>query len=112
MIVKVYCIINPISQSVFYVGCTKLDVNYRLRQHVLLDYSNTDNGGEQKKKSLLINEILKNKMYPTVKILCICSYELASTIEKYYYEYFTDRGETLLQKKYNCYYKMKSTWKK
>ncbi len=92
---KIYSLINPINNSVFYVGCTGKTLKERLAFH--LSAARSEPGSY--KKRAYINSIINSGYIPVIKIL----QEVESTTfneflkvidtERYWIRYFKDKTQ-------------------
>lgn len=93
---KIYCLIDPRSQKVFYVGATKLSLSHRLSGHV--SDSNLLRGGSTfNRRCDFIQEILKEGGRPVIKLLKTVLLDSVDHYESFYYRKFTRLGNDLLQ---------------
>jgi len=94
--VNIYALINPINNSVFYIGCTHCPW-VRLNQHI--SQSRKDNT----QKSIIIQEIKKARYDIEMLILDKCQVDNASFWEEFYIELFKSYGFDLKQAPISTY---------
>lgn len=58
----IYFLINPLDESIFYIGITKLRLGYRLSQHLT-----EARRGNRHPKCDIIRNILRNKLRPIIE---------------------------------------------
>lgn len=90
--VRVYALINPINDQVFYIGCTK-NMDKRLEAH----YGNALEGGRRTYRNQVIDEIADKGMLIDYMILEKCSVGMSSYWEEFYIELFRSYGYHLPQ---------------
>lgn len=107
--IRIYALINPLDNSVFYIGATKHPIEFRLKQHCYNYQRKVPKEGIMRRRVVLIEEIQKNGYQPQVKLLIECIRDKASEFEKYYYDYFSNLGYELLQNGDACLYSKTAT---
>jgi hypothetical protein len=94
--VNIYCLIDPRTNTPFYVGATRRPLIKRLYGHI--GQANTNNGrGHGEKRAQIIRAILAAGLRPCIQLLCTTTPEHANHLEQYFYRYFTAQGIELQQ---------------
>jgi len=100
---RIYGLINPITNSVFYIGCTLQTLKVRLGGHI---FESKANRGNPKMKHTVILELIDAGKEPIIKLvenIGSADTEVAHDREKYWiHEYFRN-GITLTNKEYDWY---------
>lgn len=90
--VKIYALINPLNNYVFYIGATTSNLNKRLNEHI------SERNSRNNKKNVLIKELILNNMEPEILELDVVSVLDASFFEIFYQQLYTSYGFNLLQR--------------
>jgi hypothetical protein len=104
--IKVYCLINPLTGNPFYVGATKGRLSTRLSQHIgeAMGVNTYYIRSISDDKKDLIRIAMYYQERPTAKLLYSSdSLFDAGYYEEFFYNLFTLQGYTLLQKKPSGY---------
>lgn len=83
--VHIYCLINPINGSVFYVGATSCELNERLKSHL------SRSSGAKAKKDVLYS-ILALGLNPEILLLETVKFNRATFFEQFYMDLFRSFG--------------------
>jgi hypothetical protein len=94
--VKIYCLIDPNTENVFYVGATIKPLKLRLSQH-LSRKAYSYPGSPEWYKIILIEDIRKAGKLPVIQLLKEVPADEANWWEQYYYSVFTFYGFKLYQ---------------
>ena len=87
--VKIYALINPITDKVFYIGKTNRTLCRRLSEH--LNFSKKENGY----KNNTIKKILKEGKKPIIKLIEEVDLDNWAEREKFYINDYRDKGYNL-----------------
>ncbi len=96
--IRIYCLIDPFTKKVFYVGATQKALTERLAAHISENIKSVFTGFKRAKQ-LKILELLAKGKKPIIKLLAETTEKDAHTFEMKYYNYYTERGLKLLQSK-------------
>jgi hypothetical protein len=96
--VYIYALINPIDDTVFYIGSTKYHLKYRLSGHL-----NITNGC-RKDRAELITTILDAGLKPEIFLLDTTTVSESGKLEEFYYYLFKSYGYNLMQSKTGFHY--------
>ena len=103
MKISIYKLINPIDNSIFYVGATNNSLEQRLSVHISFSsYQRHDVIGLERKK--LIQFLLKRDLKPIIQLIEDCDFELVNEREKYWYDYYANSGCKLIQSPASFHY--------
>lgn len=89
-IVHIYCLIDPVTNEIFYIGKTRCEVMQRLHLH---DTAARKNRGTR--TASRIKEILDNGLHPKIKNLLNVSSTEWRKVERQVIQYFLDHGYEL-----------------
>ncbi len=89
---RVYRLISPIDHCTYYVGCTYLSFEQRLKQHIVdsrqqLHYPN--------KRARWIRDLLDAGQVPIIRLLEVCPASTAKGREMFWISYFLAYGDPL-----------------
>lgn len=100
-LVNIYALINPINDSVFYIGVTVQPLDKRLKGHLTerKEWYTT-------KKADCIREILAANLVPEILLLDVTTIDQTSFYEVFYMDLFHSFGFTLLQRRWSTYSKI------
>lgn len=93
---KIYCLIDPRTDSIFYVGATKVLLRTRLSGHIS-DSKLLSGGAIFNRRSERINEIINIGNRPVIKLLGATSLEKVDRLEAFFYKKYLRDGHDLLQ---------------
>lgn len=96
--VKIYCLIDPFTKKVFYVGATSQPLHKRLLSHISENIKSVFTG-IKRVKQLKILELLAKGKKPIIRLLAETTENNSAKFETKYYNYYTERGIKLLQSK-------------
>lgn len=105
-IVRVYKLVDPRSNEVFYIGCTKKLLSQRLREHMRKEKP-SGRSSRSMQRWALINDLIASGMKPKIKLLKIGPAKLLRSEELRYYNLYKKMGFNLLQYPTMCYYHSK-----
>lgn len=100
--IKIYCLVDPRNNRIFYVGATACKLKVRLSAHCHVPGFSV--GAILKKKQKLITEIAKEKARPLIVELKVVDFLEVDYWEQYYYYLFKGYGFELLQAEYQFQY--------
>lgn len=100
--ITIYCLLDPRTNSLFYVGATVCALSTRLSGHIVTARQYIKNppfrtdtiSGD---KHRLIIELVSNGLKPDIMELARVIDEMADHCEKLFYEVFTQQGYRMLQ---------------
>jgi hypothetical protein len=99
LLVRIYALVNPINDEIFYVGCTYCSLKTRLNNHI--------GGSWRNKKYYTIKSILRKGIKPEIFDIDVVPFVLSSFWERFYHDLFQSFGFELHQhKNFFNYYQM------
>lgn len=103
--IKIYCLVDPRTNSPFYVGATMNKVKARLCSHIseLSGYPPEN----WSKKMQFVCEIIRSGEKPVAKTLAVVFLKDVDYYESFFYNLLIELGFKLLQKPHAFYYKSK-----
>jgi DNA-binding CsgD family transcriptional regulator len=97
----IYALLNPVTNSPFYIGSTSRPITKRLNEHIWENISQSYRGVQEAKKQMILR-IIKSGRLPIIKKVAVCSDDNAHKVERAMYEKFKKEGCLLLQKNSFC----------
>lgn len=94
--INIDALVNPVDNSIFYVGATKENLEKRLRCH-LYDNASVPNSGVWKKRMDFIAKMKSDGYEPKIILLEKVPFSESEKAEKRYYELYTKQGCDLMQ---------------
>lgn len=106
--IKIYCLVNPLTGLPFYVGATKHRLSARISRHCS-DNSRicTPDDSHSYNKAVLFKQLKDMGLRPIIMLLFTTNKENVDICEKYFYNLFISQGIDLLQTNYNFLYDKK-----
>lgn len=107
--VSIYGLVNPIDESIFYIGVTSMTLKSRLDSHISIRKLIYKTGIEQERVNY-ISQIIKNGFSPKIILLKEVEFKESDYYERYFYNIYLQKGCYLIQdsQKFN-YHKSKVT---
>lgn len=97
--VKIYALLDPRNNNIFYVGATSMSLKERLAGHSVYYDFIVVNKSYVKERSDLIRELKTVGLKPDIILLEEVEFDEVDFYEKSYYELFTSFGFDLIQGK-------------
>ena len=95
--IKIYCLINPLTGIPFYVGATRRTLHARFVSHVGASNVKTYSITKSSTRANLIKSLMSQGLKPHISCLMIVSPDVADYCESHFYNYFISQGIDLLQ---------------
>jgi hypothetical protein len=95
--IKIYGLVNPKNNRVFYVGATSKDLSVRLKQHLLSLRIVNHKVGSKKDRQQLMNDLKLEGLVFKIKLLEEVLFKESSNAEKKWFDYYNSHRVPLMQ---------------
>ena len=102
--IKIYCLVDPITHKPFYVGATRRSLKDRLYSHIVGRFDPSYIKSLSSRRNKLIREIIEAGQTPLIYCLIIVPSDICDLFEREYYNLFLSQGIELLQHKHRFTY--------